>query len=467
MGAVLARTRAQPLRLCVPGHGGGAYAPGGLARALRRHGVWQLDWTEVAGLDDLAWPQGPIRDAESALAEAFGAAGAAILVGGSTAGILAALLAFAAGRTVAMAPGQHRSVYAALALASAEPLFLPEWVDRATGLALGPSPRAAAARIAGARPAVVVVAHPTYQGVAAPLAPLVAAAHATGALVVADSAHGAHFGLDPRLPTPALAAGADIAVLGLHKSLGALTQTAVVAWRQGVDGDRLRAALRLVQSSSPSYLLMASADAARASLVRSGRMRWRHAIDRAEGVRRAIGDDLWQPPARQDPTRVVWRSPAGDGASLLGALREAGIEAEYADERTALLLCGPNVAARHMERLLQALARARETVLRAGRSGPRPALARAAPLSAPAQGAMLAALSAPWEEVPLAAAEGRVAADFLVPYPPGVPMALPGARLDGATVARLQTAVSTGREVQGVRRGSTIRVVRTEGGPSP
>lgn len=465
--ALETRVARNPLRLCVPGHGGGVYAPEALARAVARAGIWRLDWTEVAGLDDLAWPHGPIRAAEEALAGAFGADQAAILVGGSTAGILAAVLAFAAGGAVAMAPSQHRSVYAALALGRARPVFLPEDVDQASGLVLGLRADEAARAIAESRPDVVLVVHPTYHGVAPPLAPVVDAAHAIGALVVADSAHGAHFGLDPRLPTPALAAGVDIAVLGLHKSLGALTQTALIAWQNRADGERLRAVLRLIHTSSPSYLLMASADAARDALVRSGRTRWRHALDRAERLRERIGDELWRPAAAQDPSRVVWLSPFGRGQVLLSHLREVGVEPEHADERSVLLLAGPNLAAHDMPRLERALGRARARLGAGGLASALPPAPPARPVVPDRADGMFAALAAAWEAVPLTAASGRIAADFLVPYPPGVPIAVPGARLDGAAIDRVAGALAAGREVQGVRQGATIRVVRTERGPSP
>ena len=453
------------MRLCVPGHGGGAYAPAALERALERFDAWQLDWTEVAGLDDLAFPSGPIQAAERRLAAAFGAHDAAILVGGSTAGILAAVLACARGARVAMAPTQHRSVYAALALAGAEPVFLPERTDPATGLALGVDWGAGAAEtLRATRPALAIVAHPTYQGVAGPLAPLTEAAHALGTLVLADSAHGAHFGLDPRLPPPALDQGADIAVLGLHKSLGALTQTAALAWRDTVDGAPVRAALRLIQSSSPSYLLMASADAAREAMVRSGRARWRAALDRAERVRGLLSDELWQPDVRQDPSRVVWLAPAGTGQDIVRALRASDVEAEYADERFALLLVGPNLSSGDVPRLERAVRRARSAFgALTDRAAPPAAIL---PPMLPDGAGMLAALTGAWDAVALVDSVGRVAADFLVPYPPGVPAALPGARLDAAVVDRLARALAWGQEVQGVHEGSTIRVVRTEGGAS-
>jgi arginine/lysine/ornithine decarboxylase len=455
------RVRANPVRLCVPGHGGGAYAPAAFARALARHGPWALDWTEVPGLDDLAWPSGPIAEAEALLARHFGAEGAAILVGGSTAGILASVIAFAGRGPVALAPGSHRSVYGALALARVAPSFLPERVDARTGLSLGPDPGAAVGVFASDRPTMAVVTYPTYQGVAPPLETVAAAAHAVGALVVADSAHGAHFGLDPRLPPSALAAGADVAVFGLHKSLGALTQAAAVVWRAGVDGARLRGVLRVLQSASPSYLLMASIDGARAAAAAYGPRRWRRALDRAGEVRGWLGEEAWLPPVAHDPSRVVWLASHGGGPQLYAALRQQGVEPEYADARGVLLLIGPNLAARDLARLRKAFAAA---AVRRLDSGPAQSPVTAPPAPLPPDMDMLAALVAPTATVPLAQAAGRCAADFLVPYPPGVPLVLPGRRLTTAEVRALEAALAQGREVQGVGPGATIRVVRWEGG---
>jgi len=460
LAAVETRAAAGALRLCVPGHGGGAYAPAALRRALRRYGLFGLDWTEVPGLDDLAWPEGPIRDAEARLAERFGAAGAAILVGGSTAGLVASLIALSGtDRPIALGPGQHRSIYAGLALSGATPAFLPEAADPATGYPLGLA-ETAPAEIARVRPAVVVVAYPTYQGVAAPIGPVAAAAHAAGALVLADAAHGAHFGLDARLPPSPLAAGADIAVLGLHKSLGSLTQTAALVWRDSAPGDRLRAFLRLVQTSSPSYPLMASVDSARAALEADGERLWARALDRVERLRRSLGADAWRPPGRPfDPAKLVWLAGDRRGGDLLAALREHGVEAEYADDRGVLMCLGPQVRARDVPRLVAALADARGACPPAGARAALAAPAPPGPLAVP----MLDALRAPGRLVPLDAAQGAVAADFLVPYPPGVPLALPGQRLGADALAWLRACLDAGREVHGVLPGGIIRTVEDVG----
>jgi arginine decarboxylase len=456
------RAAAAPLRLCVPGHGGGGYAPYALKRALERHGVWALDWTEVPGLDDLAWPHGPIRDAEARLAEAFGADGAALLVGGSTAGILAAILALAPRARVALGPTHHRSVYAALALAGARPVFLPEVADPETGYSLGLG-EAAAAIVERERPALVVVAHPTYQGVAGTPAAVWEAARRTGAAVLADAAHGAHFGADPRLPPPALEAGADVAVLGLHKSLGALTQTAALVWRKGMPEERLRTMLRLIQSSSPSYLLLASADAARAAWAAGGARRWARAVDHALEAAAWLGREAWRPAVPRDPTKLLWRAPTAAAGDLLAALRAAGVEAEYADGRAVLFCLGPHVGRRGIERLRRAVRAARSALPAAAPDRPVPA---AAPPAAPDMD-MLAALAAPGERVPLAAAVGRVAGDFLVPYPPGIPRVLPGRRLSAEDVAAVAADLGRGREVQGVAPDATIKVLRPERGAGP
>lgn len=436
-----------------------------MRRALRLASLWALDYTEVPGLDDLAWPHGPIRDAETLLAEAFEAEGAAILVGGSTAGILASLLALCeAGTTVALGRTSHRSVYAALALGQLEPAFLTERTDAATGYSLGLG-RRALEEIARLRPSVVVVTYPTYQGVAIDLRPLAQACHAVGALLVADAAHGAHFGLDSRLPPAALAAGADVAILGLHKSLGSLTQTAALVWSATVPGERLRAILRLLQSSSPSYPLMASVDAARAALQASGRARWRRALDRASVLARSLGEEHWCPPVPRDPTRVVWSRPGGDAADIAAALRHCGVESEYADAAACLLIAGPNLGVRDLPRVRAAIDATRQMpIARVGTTGAATSPRAGAALQR-AMG-MLAAMRSPSAECDLERATGRVAADFLVPYPPGVPAVLPGDRLDRAAVDALAANLLRGQEVQGVASGATIRVVQ-EGGATP
>lgn len=435
-----------------------------MSHALHRYGLWSLDWTEVPGLDDLAWPSGPIREAERRFADAFGAAGAALLVGGSTAGLLAAVLAFGAEtRPLGLGRTNHRSVYGAMALGGFRPLFLDELRDAATGYSLGLGPDALEA-IRRERPSLVVVPYPTYQGVAMPLRALADACHEVGAVLLADAAHGAHFGLDPRLPPPALDAGADVAVLGLHKSLGSLTQTAALVWQRHIDGDRLRSLLRIVQSSSPSYPLMASVDAARAAMEDSGRDTWRRALDRAERVGDTLGTARWRAEARSDPSRLVWLSEGQSGAALLAQVRAQGIEPEYADDRGVLMIVGPNLRARDLPRVRAAIA---AIGVHAGEGlGPdrRPPQAPSHRMPVQAMG-MLAALRATAETVSLAKAVGRVSSEFLVPYPPGVPAVLPGQRLDEAVCRTLADNFQAGWEVQGVASGATIRVVAERGTP--
>lgn len=459
------------VRACVPGHGGGPFVPPLLAAAISRESVAALDVTELPGLDDLAHPEGVMADAEGRMARALGAVGAAFLVNGSTVGIQAVLLATAEeGATVAFPAGSHRSVYAAAALAGLMPLLIRDRVDPGTGASLGPDPRDLD-RIERARPGTLCLPYPTYQGVAWDVTPWARLAHRIGATIWLDSAHGSHFGLDPRLPTPALATGVDGAVLGFHKSMGSLTQTAVLAWRDEEFGDRLRAALRLLQTSSPSYVLLASLDAARASMddPKDSRMRWREAVDRSLVLRERWGDAVWVPEEsgiRMDPTRITLKPPPGrSGFELAHALWERGIAAEYADGLGVLLILGPGVGregGRRVEEEMRVLKHTWPATDHGSAAGP----VRERPVWDPdgRQFAMpmLRALRRPSRWVNLEHAVGALSGDFVVPYPPGIPWILPGERVRPDVIARLQGRLKQGAEVQGITKQGTMKVIQDE-----
>jgi arginine decarboxylase len=452
--ALVRAGRTARVRACVPGHGGGPLVPEPLQWALAQVPLWSLDLTELPGLDDLAWPSGPIQEAESALARFVGAQGAAMLVGGSTAGILASLWALLPpGGTVAFPSGSHRSLYAGAALAGAQPMLLAETIDPDTGYSLGPAPDERE-RVRQARPPVVVLTAPTYQGVAVDVREWAQIVHEYGGTLVVDAAHGAHLGIHPLLPPSALSQGADVVVLGLHKSWGSLTQTAALVWREAGMGEHLRRFLRLLQSSSPSFPLMASIDAARAYLENEGRARWEQAIHRAQALRHHLGGRAWTPKATLDPTRLVWRSRQPQ--ALMDHLRRHGVEPEYADGAGVLLLVGPGVDPQGME-LLGRLASQwpEDDQIPPAPPGLHPPLPARRNFAIP----MGLALRAPRQRVPLALCANRVAADFVVPYPPGVPWLVPGEVVHSEVAEALQARWAQGQEVHGVLPPGSMEVV--------
>jgi len=478
--AALEYAASRPVRLHVPGHKGGPGLPPAMRRALGARAA-ALDATEVAGLDDLHLPSGPIARAQELAAAAFGADRTFFLVNGSTCGVLAMIGATCGpGDDIVMPRHAHPSAVAGCILAGARPVWVPVAADGATGVPLGPAPEAVRAALAGCRrPAAVLVVHPNYYGVAADVAAVVAAARGFGAAVLADEAHGAHFAFHPALPPAALAAGADASVQGLHKTGGALTGAAMLHLRgERVDARRLAAFLKLVETASPSYLLLCSLDAARAHLHAAGPAAIERCLVLAGRARRDIeGTGRFSCPGRElaampgaaghDPTRLVVHARGVPGAApgLAARLRSRlGVEVEMAagSNIVAVLTWGDRPAG--LRRLVRGL-----RVAGAGgwvTSNESHAAAERAALdlmsSVPEQ--VLPprdAVYAPWREVALEKAVGATSAELAAVHPPGFLVLIPGERIGERLVAALAAMRRGGARFQGAADPllATVRVV--------
>jgi arginine/lysine/ornithine decarboxylase len=417
--------------------------------------AYRADLTELPGLDDLAWPSGVLQREEALLAEGHRADGAAMCVGGASTGIMAAILAHVApGQTLLFPRDSHRSVYGGAVLARARPRYAAVVRDPMTGYAVGWGTEERSTRVR-----LAVVPYPTYPGVVFPLRP---AWLDRAAVVVADAAHGALYGLDPALPVHPLDAGADIAVIGCHKSGVALTQAAAVVWRgRRVDAAALRRTLRLLQTTSPSYLLLMSLAADRAFRQTGAAARLRRLMDALAALRRQSPYPVWQVPAGvvQDPFRMVLLADGLPGGQALAArLRQRGIEPEHADAVSVWLAAGLGTRSRDVQRVLSAL---REIAAARPPGGGLPP-PFPPPTRLPAQALRPADALRPGlrsEDVPMSAAVGRVAADWIAPYPPGTPWVVPGEVLDHGVLDSLRGLLATGATVHGVQEGGILRVL--------
>ncbi|MDR2899851.1 MAG: aminotransferase class V-fold PLP-dependent enzyme, partial [Clostridiales bacterium] len=221
-----------------------------------------IDLTEVYGTDNLQNPEGIIKDMEEKASELFGADRTYAIVNGATGGILAAVLSCAKKNdTVLFARNCHMSAYSGLALCDYNIKYLYPQIS-AFGFP-GPIALSSVEKAFGCDPniRVVFITSPTYEGFVSDIAAIAEIAHSHGALLIVDEAHGAHFNFSSIFPTPAIKSGADIVIQSLHKTLPALTQCALLHTNGSrVNHELLRAALNMVNSSSPSYVLMSSID---------------------------------------------------------------------------------------------------------------------------------------------------------------------------------------------------------------
>ena len=245
------------LAMHMPGHKRNA----GAAKYLAGLGA-RYDITEIDGFDNLHAPEDILRDAMARAAALWGSERAYFLVNGATGGILAGVRALTRrGDRVIVARNSHQAVYHALELMELDAAYvLPEF-DTATGLP-GPVKPESVERVLSAHPdaRLVIVTSPTYDGAVSDIASIARAAHARGVPLLVDEAHGAHLGFHRYFPGGAVRAGADIVIQSVHKTLPSLTQTAIAHAGGLANPDRFQAALDIFQTTSPSYLLLASID---------------------------------------------------------------------------------------------------------------------------------------------------------------------------------------------------------------
>lgn len=442
----LAETETLPMHM--PGHKRQAAFGGRLPYAL--------DITEIPGFDDLHCRTGLLRDLAARLAKLRQAETAIPLVGGSTVGILAAVTAMTGpGETILLPRGCHKSVYHAAELARCDTCYLYPETDPALGFALSIDPAAVEAALT-ARPEIrlVVLTSPTYEGVVSDVAAIAAVAHRHGARLLVDAAHGAHFGFDPRFPQSAMACGADAAVESLHKTLPAMTQTAVLCLGRGVDPAPFERALGRLETSSPSYILLASIDRCASLLEAAGPElfdRYAAALAafdvRVRGLRHLAvpGHTAPLPGFALDPGKLTI-STAGTSvtASTLAAQLRAAYRIEPEMVSRDYLLCMTSVC--DTEATLLRLAAALLDI----DAGLTPATAPAAALPAlRAEQTMplWEAASCAGETLPLAQAAGRVSLRYLWAYPPGIPLVAPGERITAALLAQIRALQAAGVSV--------------------
>lgn len=486
----------------VPGHKSGRGTPPG-ADVLR--GAMQIDLTEITGLDDLHHPEGVIHDAQRLAAACFGAEETLFLVGGSTAGNLAAALTVCGqGDLIVVQRNVHKSVLHGLMLAGARAVFLEPRYDPATQVAAGIRPEQVELALMRYPEAKAVwITNPNYYGMGVDVGRVARAAHAHGKPLLVDEAHGAHYGFHPQLPPSALACGADLAVQSTHKMLTALTMGAMLHVQgERIDRELLRQRLSMLQSSSPSYPIMASLDASRRLLHREGAdwlQRGLQAVERAEREARSrpcfriVGREPTAAYETKDPFKLILSDATGtlDGYRLRDELERCGLMVELADPRQVLLVFSLASDAQDAKRLADALddvagrfglrrkwdelgdaarSRAGERVRDAAEGHPAgvaraidPLVGSNAPLSADGISEPVRfGLDKPARtiEMPLADAAGRLAGEMVVPYPPGIPLLYPGERISADTVRRLKDLAEAGARFQGAAdpRLRTIRV---------
>jgi lysine decarboxylase len=469
-------------RFHVPGHKGGLGADPGLRAALGERTLLLDVPQDIQGID-LGPAPTPYERAEQLAAEAYGAARSWFLTNGATQGNHALCLALAFGRRdgfrVVLQRNSHASLIDGLVLSGGLATLVSPEYDDGLGMAHGVTPSSLRAAIerAGAGVRAVFIVSPTYYGMAADVAGCADVAHEFGVPLVVDCAWGSHFGFHAELPENPLRLGADAMLASTHKIVGSLTQLAMllVSGSGRVDMGAVARAVRLVRSTSPSSLLLASLDAARRQLAVHGEAlldttlraadRAREAIDAVPGCS-VVGSALVGTPGVHgwDPLRIVVdiRGTGCTGYEVADALRASyDIYVELATHATIVLVCGLGQPVGPLERLAHDFG---ETVRRITRPGS--GLMVAAPPAALGSETVVSprdAFLGESEAVPVDDAVGRISCEAIAGYPPGVPALLPGELVTAEVIAYLRALTSAGARLHGAADPSfeTVRVLVT------
>ncbi len=426
---------AQTLPMHMPGHKRNT----ALAPYLNKLAA-DIDITEILGFDHLHAPGGILKEAMARAARVFHAEHTFFLVGGSSLGMLASIRAATRpGDAVLMARNCHLSAYNAVSLNHLKPTYIYPEVNEDYQINGSLTAEAVEEAITRRRDAkVLVITSPTYEGVLSPLGDIIGLAHQHGLIVIVDEAHGAHLGHSPLFPGGAVKAGADIVVQSLHKTLPSLTQTALAHVRSAPLAQEMQRQLSVFETTSPSFLLLASIDGCVKLLEEEGDRlyaQWAQALGafdrmasqldmlRVLGYGRERGKALgnvWG----LEPSKLYISTLGADlsGQELAGLLRRVyHIEPEMIAPQGVLAMTGMGDTAQTLGRLGEALIEIDRGLTRIREPKASLTLPRARS-AVPIQ----TAERAPFQLLPIAEAADRVIAERLVVYPPGVPLLVPG-----------------------------------------
>ncbi|WP_293353718.1 MULTISPECIES: aminotransferase class I/II-fold pyridoxal phosphate-dependent enzyme [unclassified Microcoleus] len=462
--------------------------------------VFRSDLPELPELDNLFNPEGVIDEAQNLAAEAFGAEHTRFLANGSTCGIIAALLATCGpGDKIILPRNIHQSAISGLILSGAIPIFVNPEYNSDWDIANSITPEAAAAALAQHSDAkAVMVVYPTYHGVCGDLRAIAKITHQYNIPLLVDEAHGAHFNFHPNLPEPALSAGADLTVQSIHKTLGAMTQASMLHVKGSrIDIPKLNRALQLVQSTSPSYLLLASLDAARQQIAIHGKELMMQTLDLAAKARSHIsqipGLSVLEPLntpgfVALDRTRLTVKvSDLGITGFAADEIlhSELGVTAELPMPQHLTFIISLGNTETDIDNLVKALTLLAErskfgNEQCAGFNGwilqeeatsnnqdfsPLPLSHSPIPPLSPSPPPSLSpreAFFSPAETVAIDKAVDRLSAELICPYPPGIPVLMPGEIITPQALEYLQQILADGGKITGCSdpRLQTLKVVR-------
>lgn len=455
----------------VPGHKHGRGNPE-LVELLGEKCV-SIDVNSMKLLDNLCHPVSVIKEAEELAADAFGAAHAFLMVGGTTSAVQSMILSFCKKDDKIILPRNvHRSAINALVLCGAKPIYVDPDVDKTLGISLGMRVSQVEAAIRENPDAVAVfVNNPTYYGVCSDLRTIVKTAHAYGMKVLADEAHGTHFYFGDNLPLTAMAAGADMSSVSMHKSGGSLTQSSFLLTGKDVSPGHVRQIINLTQTTSGSYLLLSSLDISRRNLALRGREAFAGVVSLAEYARTEInkigdyyafaeemknGSSIYDFDATKLSVHTLALGLAG--IEVYDILRdEYDIQIEFGDLGNILAYISIGDRKREVERLVSALADVKRRYARSKSGMLSQEYIAPRVVFTPQE-----SFYADKESILIRESKGRICSEFVMCYPPGIPILAPGEEItekiiDYILYAKEKGCQMTGPEDEELNRLNVIR----------
>ena len=452
----------------VPGHKRGRGNPELVA--LLGEKCVGMDVNSMKPLDNLCHPISVIREAEELTAEAFGAAHAFLMVGGTTSAVQAMILSVAKrGDKIILPRNVHRSVMGAMVLCGAVPVYVNPECDSRLGIPLGMKVSEVEKAIkANPDAKAILVNNPTYYGICSDLRSIVKLAHQHGMLCLADEAHGTHLYFGENLPISAMAAGADMAAVSMHKSGGSLTQSSVLLTGPAMNEGYVRQIINLTQTTSGSYLLLSSLDISRRNLALRGKEAFAGVVEMAEYARREInniggyyaysrelinGDSIYDFDVTKLAVNTLDIGLAG--IEVYDLLRdEYDIQIEFGDLGNLLAYLSIGDRQRDIERLVGALSEVRRRFGKKDKAN----LMKQEYIDPQVAVSPQDAFYADKESLPLRETEGRVCSEFVMCYPPGIPILAPGERITGPILDYIEYAKEKGCSMTGPEDPDILRL---------
>ncbi|MBR3174037.1 MAG: aminotransferase class I/II-fold pyridoxal phosphate-dependent enzyme [Eubacterium sp.] len=446
------------------------HMPGHKRNAGSFSDVEKIDFTEVEGLDNLHDPEGILKESMDDASKFLGTDKTYFMVNGSTSGVLAAIQsATEIGDNIIIGRNCHKSVYNAVEIRNLKPIYIyPESVGVFDG---GYNPEELETLLKESAAKTVVITSPTYEGVVSNIKELVKVAHKNGAILIVDSAHGAHFLLDG-FPNPAYKEGADIVIESVHKTLPALTQTAVIhVMGDRVDKEKLERALSTYQTSSPSYIFMASIDESYKIVREAGDQKAEELLKTLEELRANVnntgkifvhGKELVGANGVYDYDlgKIVIDLSKTDltGIELQKTLREKyKFETEMANNQYVIAMTSIADDLEKVKEFGEALVEIAEGLEVSSKEDTEQTDVKNEVKYSPYE-----AINKEVEVVDLKDAKGRVAGDYIYKYPPGIPLVVPGEIISENLIKEVEKSLESGLQIKGItdKITSGIKVIK-------